>query len=99
MIEDLVRIIRERKKSTIEKSYTKLLISSGIDKCIDKLQEEFEELKEALKKDKSNVAHEAADVIYHLIVSLETAGIKFEDVVLELEKRKKQSGIKEKNNR
>jgi len=99
MIEDLVKIIRERKKSTIKKSYTKLLISSGIDKCIGKLQEEFEELKEALKEDKSNVAHEAADVIYHLIVSLETAGVKFEDVLLELEKRKKQSGIKEKNNR
>ena len=42
MIEDLVKTIKERKKSKIEKSYTKQLISSGLEKCIDKLQEEFD---------------------------------------------------------
>jgi len=45
------------------------------------------------------VVHETADVIYHLLVSLEIANIKFEDVLAELENRKKQSGIDEKNNR
>lgn len=99
MIEDLIKTIKERKKSEIEKSYTKQLISSGLEKCIDKLQEEFDELKEALQNDKSNVVHETADVIYHLLVSLEVANISFEDVLIELKKRQKFSGIEEKNNR
>ena len=99
MIEDLIKIIKERKKSEIEKSYTKQLISSGLDKCIDKLQEEFDELKEALQNDKSNVVHETADVIYHLLVSLEVANINFDDVLAELKKRKKLSGVEEKRNR
>jgi phosphoribosyl-ATP pyrophosphohydrolase len=43
--------------------------------------------------------HEAADTIYHILVALEVADIKFEDVLKELEDRKKQSGIEEKNNR
>jgi phosphoribosyl-ATP pyrophosphohydrolase len=62
------------------------------------MEEEFDELKEALN-DKSNEVHEAADTIYHLLVTLEAANIKFEDVLQELENRKNQSGIEEKNNR
>ena len=99
MLEDLIKIIRERKKSKDENSYTKQLISSGLPKCIDKLQEEFDELKDALNEDNSNIVHETADVLYHLLISLEVANIKFEDVLTELENRKKQSGIEEKNNR
>ena len=99
MLENLIKVIRQRKQSNADKSYTKQLISSGLDQCVDKLQEEFNELKEALLNDKPNVIHETADMIYHLLVSLEVANIKFEDVLNELEKRKKQSGIKEKKNR
>ena len=99
MLEDLIKVIRERNKSNIDKSYTKKLISSGLPKCIDKLQEELDELKDALIKDKKNVVHETADVLYHLLVSLEVANIRFEDVLVELENRKKQSGIEEKSNR
>ena len=99
MLKDLIKIIRERKKSKDENSYTKQLISSGLPKCIDKLQEEFDELKDALNEDNSNIVHETADVLYHLLVSLEVANIKFEDVITELENRKKQSGIEEKKNR
>tara|TARA_B110000444_G_C18804774_1_gene579361 strand:+ start:1464 stop:1766 length:303 start_codon:yes stop_codon:yes gene_type:complete len=99
MLEDLIKIIRKRKKSSVDKSYTNLLLSSGLDKCIDKLQEEFDELKDALKNDQPNVVHETADVIYHLLVSLEAADIKFEDVLMELKRRKKESGITEKMSR
>ena len=99
MLEDLIKIIRERKKSKTEESYTKKLISSGLPKCVDKLQEEFDELKEALTEDRSNIVHETADTIYHLLVALEVANIKFEDVLDELENTKKQSGIEEKKNR
>ena len=97
-LENLVKVIRDRKNKKDEKSYTSSLLSSGLGKCIDKMQEEFDELKEALN-DKSNIIHEAADTIYHLLVTLEAANIKFEDVLKELEKRKKKSGIEEKNNR
>ena len=95
---NLVKIIRARKSKDKDKSYTSLLLSNGLSKCIDKMEEEFDELKEALK-DRSNIVHEAADTIYHLLVTLEVADIKFEDVLKELENRKKQSGIEEKNNR
>ena len=95
---NLVNIIRDRKNKDEDKSYTSSLISGGLSKCIDKMEEEFGELKEALN-DKCNVVHEAADTIYHILVTLEAADIKFEDVLKELEKRKKQSGIKEKKDR
>ena len=95
---DLVKIIRDRKDKDEDKSYTSSLMSGGLSKCIDKMEEEFGELKEALS-DKSNIVHEAADTIYHILVALEVAEIKFEDVLKELEKRKKISGIEEKNNR
>ena len=95
---DLVKTIRERKNKDEDKSYTSLLLSGGLPKCIDKMEEEFSELKEALNNN-SNIVHEAADTIYHLLVTLEAADIKFEDVLKELENRKKESGFKEKNNR
>ena len=95
---DLVKTIRDRKNKDEDKSYTSSLLSGGLTKCIDKMQEEFRELTEALN-DNSNVVHEAADTIYHLLVTLEAANIKFEDVLKELENRKNQSGIEEKNNR
>ena len=95
---DLVKIIRKRKNKDKDKSYTSSLLSGGLSKCIDKMEEDFTELKEALN-DRSNVVHEAADIIYHILVTLEAADIKFEDVLKELENRKKQSGIEEKNNR
>ena len=95
---DLVKTIRDRRNKEEDKSYTSSLLSGGLSKCIDKMEEEFDELKVALNT-KSNIVHETADIIYHLLVTLEMAGIKFEDVLKELENRKKQSGIEEKNNR
>ena len=95
---NLVKTIRDRKNKDKDKSYTSSLLSGGLTKCIDKMQEEFGELKDALN-DNSNIVHEAADTIYHLLVTLEAADVKFEDVLKELENRKKHTGIEEKNNR
>ena len=97
-LKTLIEIIRSRKEQDPKKSYSALLLSSGLDNCISKLEEEFYELKEALKENKNKI-HEAADLIYHLLVTLEVANIKFEDVLIELQKREKQSGIEEKKNR
>ena len=95
---NLAKTIRDRRNQDEDKSYTSSLLSGGLSKCIDKMEEEFGEFKEALN-DNSNIVHEAADTIYHLLVTLEAADINFEDVLKELEKRKKQSGIEEKNKR
>ena len=98
VLNELINIIKERKNSDIKKSYTSQLISGGIDKCVLKMEEEFYELREAIKK-KDNIVHESADLIYHFLVTLEASGTKFEDILKELEKRQNQSGIEEKNNR
>ena len=94
-LKTLIEIIRSKKEQDPKKSYSALLLSSGLDNCISKLEEEFYELKEALKENKNKI-HETADLIYHLLVTLEVANIKFEDVLIELQKREKQSGIEEK---
>ena len=86
-LEELVKIIRERKKSSLEKSYTiKLLKDKKL--SIEKVKEEITELIDAIEKN-SNKVHESADVLYHLMVLLEANGIKIEDVMDELKKRQK----------
>ena len=97
-IEKLVETIRLRKKDDIKSSYTSFLLSKGNDHCLKKLKEEVFELEDAIKN-KKNIIHESADVIYHLLVLLESAEINFDDVEVELEKRKGVSGFKEKENR
>ena len=86
-LEELITIIRQRKESSVEESYTKKLLN---DKklSIEKVKEEIAELIEAIEKD-TNKVHEAADVLYHLMVLLEANGIKIEDVMDELKKRQK----------
>ena len=87
-LENLISQIRERKKNPKISSYTNKLFN---DKklSIKKVKEEIGELLEAVEKD-TNKIHEAADVIYHLMVLLEGSGIKIEDVMDELKKRKKE---------
>ena len=87
ILEDLVNLARERKINPIEGSYTnKLLEDKSLAK--EKVIEEINELVEAVEKD-SNKIHEAADVLYHLIMYLEKSGIKIEEVMEELKSRKK----------
>ena len=86
-LEQLIKIIRVRKNSSPDKSYTnKLLNDKSL--SVSKVREEIGELIEAVEQD-SNKIHEAADVIYHLMVYLEANNIKLEDVMSELKKRQK----------
>tara|TARA_Y100000590_G_C15002187_1_gene744251 strand:+ start:112 stop:390 length:279 start_codon:yes stop_codon:yes gene_type:complete len=86
-LEELIAIIRKRKESSLEESYTsKLLKNKKLN--IEKVKEEIRELIEAIEQDKNKV-HESADVLYHLMVLLEANGIKIEDVMEELKKRQK----------
>ena len=86
-LEQLVKTIRERKNSSPDKSYTNKLLNDK-NLSISKVKEEIRELIESVDKN-SNKIHEAADVLYHLMVFLEGNGIKIEDVMDELKKRQK----------
>jgi len=86
-LENLIKLARERKSSPVEGSYTnKLLTDKSLSKA--KVLEEVDELIEAVEEN-SNITHEAADVFYHLLMYLEANDIKIEEVMSELEKRKK----------
>ena len=87
IFDDLIKLARKRKVNPVEGSYTnKLLNDKSLSKA--KVLEEINELIEAVEKD-TNKIHEAADVFYHLIMYLEANNIKIEDVMSELDKRKK----------
>ena len=86
-LENLIKLARERKSSPVEGSYTnRLLADKSLSKA--KVLEEVNELIEAVDEN-SNKIHEAADIFYHLLIYLEANDIKIEDVMSELEKRKK----------
>ena len=87
IFDDLIKLARERKSKPVEGSYTNKLLN---DKSLSKLKvlEEINELIEAVEKD-TNKIHEAADVFYHLIMYLEANNINIQDVMNELNKRKK----------
>ena len=86
-LEDLIAVIRQRKESSTEESYTNKLLSNK-KLSVEKVKEEVAELIDAIEKN-TNKVHEAADVLYHLMVLLEANGIKIEDVMDELKKRQK----------
>ena len=86
-LEGLFKLARDRKSKPVEGSYTnKLLANKSLSK--EKVLEEINELVEAVDKN-NNFIHEAADVFYHLIVDLEANNVKIEEVMEELNKRKK----------
>ena len=86
-LESLFKLARDRKNIPVEGSYTnKLLRDKSLSK--EKVLEEINELIESVEKN-TNKIHEAADVFYHLIMYLEANEIKIEDVMSELNKRKK----------
>ena len=86
-LENLIKLARKRKSTPVEGSYTnKLLTDKALSKA--KVLEEVNELIEAIEKD-TNKIHEAADVFYHLLMYLEANDVKIEEVMQELEKRKK----------
>jgi phosphoribosyl-ATP pyrophosphohydrolase len=86
-LEKLIKLARERKINPVEGSYTnKLLTDKPLSKS--KVLEEIDELIEAIEQN-TNKIHEAADVFYHLLMYLEANDVKVEEVMEELEKRKK----------
>ena len=86
-LEDIILMVRERKTKPQSESYTNKLLSNK-ELSVEKVKEEVQELIEAVENN-TNKVHETADVLYHLIVYLEANNVKMEDVMKELDKRKK----------
>lgn len=99
-LEDLAAIIRERTSSSAENSYTKSLLDAGMGRVAKKFGEEaVEAVIAAIQADRSALISESADVLYHLLVVLQSADIPLSEVLAELERRTSRSGIEEKNSR
>ncbi len=99
-LNDLAKIIAQRSSSSANSSYTKSLLDAGTGRIAKKFGEEaIEMVIAALQGDRENVVAEAADVMYHLLVMLQDAGVPLQDVIAELQRRTAQSGLEEKAGR
>ncbi|MDI6799076.1 MAG: bifunctional phosphoribosyl-AMP cyclohydrolase/phosphoribosyl-ATP diphosphatase HisIE [Actinomycetota bacterium] len=89
-LDELYRIIAQRKRSPSPSSYTASLFAAGEKKILGKIEEEADEVIDAaLNKDDSEVVWEVADLLYHLLVLLAARGIELSRVKEELSGRKK----------
>ena len=96
-LEDLAAIIAERAAASAEKSYTKSLLEAGTARAAKKLGEEAVELViAAVEGEKGAIISESADLLYHLLVVLQTRDILLQDVLSELAARTGRSGHEEK---
>ncbi|MGR3493859.1 phosphoribosyl-ATP diphosphatase [Citreimonas sp.] len=96
-LEELERIVADRAKASPEESWTAKLLAKGPDKVAEKFGEEaVEAVIEAVKGDRAGLTSEAADVLFHLLVMLESRGVALADVMAELERRQGRSGLAEK---
>jgi phosphoribosyl-ATP pyrophosphohydrolase len=99
-LDDLARLIASRASSTSDQSYTRSLLDSGTARIAKKFGEEaFEAAIAAAERDRDGLRREAADVLYHLLVLLQDGGVPLQDVIGELSRRTRQSGLQEKASR
>ena len=92
--------LHERRGADPKDSYVARLHAKGIAKIAKKLGEEaVETVIAALAEDDAALTGEAADLVFHLLVLLDARGLRFADVVAELERREGHSGIAEKAGR
>ena len=99
-VDKLFATIAARKGSDPSQSYTAKLLAQGVEKCAKKFGEEATEaVIAAIQKDKTELAKESADVLYHLLVLWAASGITPEEVYAVLQSREGQSGLEEKASR
>ncbi|MFU8864586.1 MAG: phosphoribosyl-ATP diphosphatase [Rhodobacterales bacterium] len=95
--DDLATLIAARAGADPETSWTAKLLAKGPEKCAEKFGEEaIEAIIEAVKGDNAALTSEAADVLFHLLVMLQSRGVALSDVMAELDRRQGTSGIVEK---
>ncbi len=96
-LDQLAQTIAERAKADPDSSWTAKLLAKGPEKCAEKFGEEaVEAIIEAIKDDRQGLISESADVLFHLLVMLQSRGIALDEVLAELAKRQGTSGIAEK---
>lgn len=93
----LAATIRARRDSSADTSYTRQLLDAGPERCARKLGEEaIETVIAGITQDDAALTNEAADLIYHLLVLLESRDIDFARVLEVLQQRQGVSGLAEK---
>jgi phosphoribosyl-ATP pyrophosphohydrolase len=96
-IESLEMLVAERAGAGADQSYTRQLLDAGAARCAKKFGEEaVEAALAAVADDRADLVHEAADVLYHLIVLLRARQVSVAEVMAELERRTARSGLAEK---
>jgi phosphoribosyl-ATP pyrophosphohydrolase len=96
-LDDLARIIAARAGADPEESWTAKLLAKGPEKCAEKFGEEaVEAIIEAVKGDRARLTSEAADVLFHLLVMLQSREVALAEVMAELARRQGASGLAEK---
>ncbi|MDJ0821208.1 MAG: phosphoribosyl-ATP diphosphatase [Paracoccaceae bacterium] len=99
-LDDLAAIIAARAEADPDQSWTAKLLAKGPEKCAEKFGEEaVEAVIEAVRGDRTALTAEAADVLFHLLVMLQSRGVSLDDVMAELARRQAQSGLQEKASR
>jgi phosphoribosyl-ATP pyrophosphohydrolase len=99
-LDKLFDTVAARKGADPSQSYTAKLLAAGVEKCAKKFGEEATEVViAAIQKDKTELAKESADVLYHLLVLWAASGITPQDVYAVLQSREGQSGLEEKASR
>ncbi|MEE2943596.1 MAG: phosphoribosyl-ATP diphosphatase [Pseudomonadota bacterium] len=99
-LNDLAQTISERAKADPDSSWTAKLLAKGPEKCAEKFGEEaVEAIIEAIKNDRDGLISESADVLFHLLVMLQSRGVTLDEVLAELDRRQGTSGITEKASR
>jgi phosphoribosyl-ATP pyrophosphohydrolase len=100
ILKSLAATIRKRRSASADKSYTRQLLDAGPEKCAKKLGEEASEtIIAALVQTDDDLTNEAADLLYHLLVLLESRMVDFDDVLKKLKEREGIGGLKEKASR
>ena len=99
-LDELIALIESRALAPVDQSYTRRLLDAGVPRIAKKFGEEaVEAVIAAVQGSKKELVAEAADLIYHLLVLLQAGGVHFDEVVEELGRRTKQSGLEEKASR
>jgi len=99
-LNELAATIADRAKANPDSSWTAKLLAKGPEKCAEKFGEEaVEAIIEAIKDDREGLISESADVLFHLLVMLQSRGISLDEVLAELARRQGTSGIAEKASR
>ena len=99
-LERLAATIEARREADPESSWTARLLAQGPEKAAEKFGEEaVEAIIEAVRGDRERLTHEAADLLYHLLVMLAARNVPLSDVLAELARREGTSGIEEKASR